>query len=686
MTPICFAALAAIAILHQLTKTFKIKLFRLYAAISVVAMTGCVCSATQIDLSGVWTADDGGTYYVREFQNVVWWLGWSPTSAHDFHKGTAFSNVFKGAISGNTIAGEWADVPRGQTHGAGSLTVAIVSSTELSRMNFTGGFSGSRWQKLTAPPNPPDFNIVDLFNAVKKNQNAILDHSLLDNLRPAKRFATFFGNVVRDTSPDRNVHLNYPSGATGRGYRDFICLYNNESPPDGDLNISMDIDQKQFASQKDFYDVGWEGNWDPGNPRRASDVLKKKISRNYEIHGESIMFGRTVECNDGNYDIPPLLPGWEESDSNSILVNGIPLNGRVRAIQRDTNSMDVQTLLLDPIGPNTNVRIAGALVLDCGHRDEGLQQCNEEDDPPPTSEGGYQNQEIHPIYAIDLIQDFTVERPGVNLSGVWAADDMATYYVRQIGNAVWWLGLSQDQGRTFANLFRGTVMGSNVQGEWIDLPIFPGGTTNRGTLNVSGAGAQSIVLNRVSQTGNFGAQSWSKLYDLNFKLITLTVTTASTTSVGLVGGESSASGFSSGQAFEFDLNGLRTQGTPQNPRVVALGLGRRGTQADLTSSISFQGRAGIPLLFTARYQGWTLVESSVDFPNNFTPGTHTATLTPPARTPMPPQPPQPGLPSGSVMKPPHDRDPTSNPPPTISITYRVEVRDAGDLANPSPSR
>jgi hypothetical protein len=278
-----------------------------------------------------------------------------------------------------------------------------------------------------------------------------------------------------------------------------------------------------------------------------------------------------------------------------------------------------------------------------------------------------------------------VERPGVNLSGVWAADDMATYYVRQIGNTVWWLGLSQDQGRKFANIFKGTVQGSNVRGEWTDLPIFTSGTTNRGMLSFASNSAESILLNRIDQTGSFGAQSWTKLYDLRYKLTTLTVMTATTSSLGLAGGEFSASGFPSGQQFEFNLNGTRTQSAPLNPRVVSLGAGRHGTQADVTSSIAFQGRASIPLLFTARFQGWRLVVSSVDFPEDFTPGNHTLTLTPPASAPTRPQPPQPGLPSGPVIKPPHDRDPSGTPLPTISITYHVDVREAGSLANPPPS-
>ena len=642
----------------------------------MIALAG-VASAAVPDLSGVWSANDGGTYYVRQSQNVVWWLGWAPAGSNDFHKGIGFSNVFRGTISGSTIMGEWADVPRGQTLGSGSLTLTIVSPSQLSLATATGGFGGSIWQKVPSVPNQPVLDINGVFGLVQKNQNGIEDRSLLDNLKPAKRSATFFGSVVLD--PERNVHLGYPPNAS-RAYSDFICLNNNDSPPDGDLNLSVSIDVGQLNSQGDFFEVGWE-DWGNENPLESSNVLRAKIARFNEIHGESIMYGRTVACNGGNYEIPPLLPGWQEFDSNSILVNGIPLNGRIGTTPQDSNSMNVSSLLMEPIGPNTHLRLAGTLVLDCGHRgDLGQLLCDEDDDP--TAEHGFQNQEVHPIYSIDLIQDFTGPRPGVNLTGVWAADDMGTYYVRQIRDAVWWLGLSQDQGRRFVNIFKGTVDGSSVRGQWMDLPIFPNGTTNQGTLTLTSNGPGSIQLNRSDQRGGFGAQSWSKLYDLKYRSTTLTVVTATTSAVSLIGGEFSAAGFP-GQ-FEFTLNGIRKLATPMNARVVPLGFGARGSRADLGVAVTFQGRTSIPFLFTAICAGWRLVLSSLDHPEDFAPGDHTVRLTPPSNTPRP-APPPPGPQRGPVMKPPHDLDPGSAPLPTISVTYHVDVLDASDLASLPPN-
>jgi hypothetical protein len=44
----------------------------------------------------VWQADDGGTYVLRKFGDVLWQLGRSDDG------GKTWKNVFRGEISGNT--------------------------------------------------------------------------------------------------------------------------------------------------------------------------------------------------------------------------------------------------------------------------------------------------------------------------------------------------------------------------------------------------------------------------------------------------------------------------------------------------------------------------------------------------------------------------------------------------------
>ena len=111
------------------------------------------------------------------------------------------------------------------------------------------------------------------------------------------------------------------------------------------------------------------------------------------------------------------------------------------ALNNDDGSCPVSAILDKPIRAGTMVRLMGARVKD----EHGTL-------------------EVHPVYSMDILQNFHLPRPAnINLTGVWWASDQATYYVRQVGNAVWWFGMSRDRGRSFANVFRGDLTG--IRGE-----------------------------------------------------------------------------------------------------------------------------------------------------------------------------------------------------------------------------
>lgn len=112
------------------------------------------CVASR-DLNGVWRSNDGGTYYVRQIGNDVYWLGMSGDN------GRTWTNVFHGTRNGNTLSGAWADVPKGRVGGGGTLTLAIHGGngvTGFTRSAVTGGFGGSRWFQ---PCNDVSLNPVD---------------------------------------------------------------------------------------------------------------------------------------------------------------------------------------------------------------------------------------------------------------------------------------------------------------------------------------------------------------------------------------------------------------------------------------------------------------------------------------------------------------------------------------------
>ncbi|NEP52126.1 MAG: hypothetical protein F6K65_26345 [Moorea sp. SIO3C2] len=100
-----------------------------------------LAQAVTVNLNGVWRANDGGTYYIRQVGNELWWYGQSSNN------GRSFSNVFHGYIGQNEVAGNWADVPRGRTRSSGEMVVRIDSSRRLTAVRKTGGFGGSVWTR-----------------------------------------------------------------------------------------------------------------------------------------------------------------------------------------------------------------------------------------------------------------------------------------------------------------------------------------------------------------------------------------------------------------------------------------------------------------------------------------------------------------------------------------------------------
>src|SRR5262245_23046285 len=82
-------------------------------------------------MNGVWTANDGGTYIIRDSARLfprrprwrdVWWLGMSSDG------GQTFTNVFKGRRKGSSVTGEWSDVSGHSGFGTMELSLGIPST------------------------------------------------------------------------------------------------------------------------------------------------------------------------------------------------------------------------------------------------------------------------------------------------------------------------------------------------------------------------------------------------------------------------------------------------------------------------------------------------------------------------------------------------------------------------------
>lgn len=103
---------------------------------------------TTGDVTGVWLGNDGGTYYLRQIGDVVWWVGLS--GGND---GRTYSNIFRGTMTTQSIDneikvinGEFVDIPRGALMNSGKLLLHVSNPTTI--LKISGGFGTEKWSKL----------------------------------------------------------------------------------------------------------------------------------------------------------------------------------------------------------------------------------------------------------------------------------------------------------------------------------------------------------------------------------------------------------------------------------------------------------------------------------------------------------------------------------------------------------
>ena len=110
--------------------------------------TSVMATCDPKNLTGKWFGNDGGTYFVRQIGNTVWWFG-----ASKLQDGATFANVFKGELyfppsKPPYMYGYWRDVPLGNTRGEGTLVISIdPSGQKITKIGGSENFGGSEWKK-----------------------------------------------------------------------------------------------------------------------------------------------------------------------------------------------------------------------------------------------------------------------------------------------------------------------------------------------------------------------------------------------------------------------------------------------------------------------------------------------------------------------------------------------------------
>ncbi|HKV93358.1 MAG TPA: hypothetical protein VJW20_12495 [Candidatus Angelobacter sp.] len=366
------------------------------------------------DLTGTYSANGGisndGIYYIQQSGSKLWWAGLSLEKAilpeHQWHRGLDFTNVFSGTIfCDGHIEEQWVDVPRGAALSNGTLTLAIDASHAvpvLRQISATGGITTNFWSRRThelndlAVSTTARMDIASRFHNVLKNPSSQTTippkYSLLGNLEPYRDQTVVFGRLIT-VHPDpqsetpghdrEGPHVNFAVDDFGHKDRDLQSFCND--PNDGDFDFRLKVEQFEPA----FLTTGWgEHDLGPKIFNAKFDAVRRlgldfKSSETY-LGLEAIMYGRQGSCDD--HFSAALLPGWADHGSNSVLINGRPINGAIKVGHPEPNQpciffqpcpfagagsalnggIQLGKLLLSA-KEGTLVRITGALILDCGH-------------------------------------------------------------------------------------------------------------------------------------------------------------------------------------------------------------------------------------------------------------------------------------------------------------------------------
>ena len=80
---------------------------------------------SPLDLTGAWSVDGHGIYFIRQIGKSIWWTGLSGLDEPIARSGLEWTNVFVGEIKGITVSGTYVDVPKGGSDLSGPVKLEL---------------------------------------------------------------------------------------------------------------------------------------------------------------------------------------------------------------------------------------------------------------------------------------------------------------------------------------------------------------------------------------------------------------------------------------------------------------------------------------------------------------------------------------------------------------------------------
>jgi len=132
--------------------------------------------------------------------------------------------------------------------------------------------------------------------------------------------------------------------------------------------------------------------------------------------------------------------------------------------------------------------------------------------PPPAEDTD--TVKTAPPIDTDILTQPSLSLCGYDITGKWNGNDGGIYYIRQIGNDIWWFGTnvltSGPEFNTFSNVLHGTRSGLTIDAEWQDVPL--GDTKSKGDISLTIASTGEKISTK-SSSGGFGGNTWIKKCD-----------------------------------------------------------------------------------------------------------------------------------------------------------------------------
>lgn len=123
---------------HRLSNHF---LLGACVVLGALALSAPAARSQSFDLTGIWRTDTASStqyvqYRLRQVGNKLYW------ATDDLPR---VINVFNGTISGDTITGDWIDLPGGELQNTGTLSLRIESNDRFIKLSESIPYGASIW-------------------------------------------------------------------------------------------------------------------------------------------------------------------------------------------------------------------------------------------------------------------------------------------------------------------------------------------------------------------------------------------------------------------------------------------------------------------------------------------------------------------------------------------------------------